>query len=287
MRENHIFIFGLGYVGQHLAHALSARGWQVTGTTRSPEKLVGLVPEAWRILKFEDGIPVPDLASRLQTCSHLITTISALLGHDPVLACHEKDIASFDGWTGYVSATSVYPDQEDGFVDERTPADPATKRGKDRLAAEKQWQQISAAEIFRIAGIYGPHRNALVAFREGRAQIIENTGQLSNRIHQSDITKIILAALNQPRPRRILNLCDDEPAPQGDVVRFAAELLDVVPPEPIPLERANLTPMARSFYVSRRRLRSCLIGPELGVRLDYPTYREGLRALYHQMQSQY
>ena len=207
-------------------------------------------------------------------------------GHDPVLACHEQDVAAFTGWTGYVSATSVYPDQEDGFVDERTPAGPVTKRGKDRLAAEQQWQQLCAAEIFRIAGIYGPHRNALVAFREGRARIIENKGQLSNRIHQSDITKIILAALDQPRPRRILNLCDDEPAPQGDVVRFAAELLGVVPPEPIPLERADLTPMARSFYVSRRRLRSCLIGPELGVTLDYPTYREGLRALHRQLQTQ-
>ena len=286
MRENHIFIFGLGYVGQHLAHALSARGWQVTGTTRSPEKLVGLVPENWRILKFEDGIPVPDLAGCLQSCSHLITTISALSGHDPVLACHEQDIAVFTGWTGYVSATSVYPDQEDGFVDERTPADPATKRGRDRLAAEQQWQRLCAAEIFRIAGIYGPHRNALIAFREGRARIIENKGQLSNRIHQSDITKIILAALDQPRDGRILNLCDDEPAPQGDVVRFAAELLGVVPPEPITLDQADLTPMARSFYVSRRRLRSCLIGPELGVTLDYPTYREGLRALYRQLQTQ-
>ena len=286
MRKNHIFIFGLGYVGQHLAHALSARGWQVTGTTRSPEKLAGLIPETWHILKFEDGIPVSDLAVHLQACSHLISTISALLGHDPVLTCHEQDIAGFAGWTGYVSATSVYPDQKDGFIDEHTAPDPATKRGKDRLAAEKQWQQLSGAEIFRIAGIYGPHRNALVAFSEGRARIIENKGQLSNRIHQSDITKIILAALDQPRPGRILNLCDDEPASQGDVVRFAAELLDVVPPEPIPLENANLTPMARSFYVSRRRLRSCLIGPELGVKLDYPTYREGLRALYHEMQSQ-
>ena len=285
MRENHIFIFGLGYVGQHLAHALSARGWQVTGTTRSPEKLVGLVPENWRILKFEDGTPLPDLAGCLQSCSHLITTISALSGYDPVLACHEQDIAGFTGWAGYVSATSVYPDQEDGFVDERTPADPATKRGRDRLAAEQQWQQLCAAEIFRVAGIYGPHRNALVSFQEGRARIIENKGQLSNRIHQSDITKIILAAIDQPRDGRILNLCDDEPASQGDVVRFAAELLEVEPPQPIPLDRADLTPMARSFYVSRRRLRSCLVGPELGVTLDYPTYREGLRALHRQLQT--
>ena len=42
--------------------------------------------------------------------------------------------------------------------------------------------------------------------------------------------------------------------------------------------------MARSFYVSKRRLRSVLVGPELGVVLDYPTYREGLRALFSEHQ---
>ena len=68
-------------------------------------------------------------------------------------------------------------------------------------------------------------------------------------------------------------------------MRFAAELLGVEPLQPIPLDRADLTPMARSFYVSRRRLRSCLVGPELGVTLDYPTYREGLRALHRQLQT--
>ena len=37
--NNHIFIFGLGYVGQHLATQLSMGGWQITGTNRNPEKI--------------------------------------------------------------------------------------------------------------------------------------------------------------------------------------------------------------------------------------------------------
>ena len=37
--------------------------------------------------------------------------------------------------------------------------------------------------------------------------------------------------------------------------------------------------MARSFYSESRRIRNDLIREELGVRLRYPTYREGLTAL--------
>ena len=63
-------------------------------------------------------------------------------------------------------------------------------------------------------------------------------------------------------------------------MQFAAQLLGVNPPQPVSLEQADLSDMARSFYVSKRRLRSVLVGPELGVCLEYPTYREGLRALF-------
>ena len=285
MAERHLFIFGLGYVGVHLATELSKKGWKITGTTRKPAKFIDplsgqqTIPDDWTILPFEDGTAIPELAQHLDSASHVITTISALAGHDPVMATHKKDMRGFSGWAGYVSATSVYPDQEEGFIDEDVPADPATKRGRHRVEAENQWRDICQAEILRVAGIYGPGRNAIEALQQGRARIIEKQGQLSNRIHQSDITKIICAAMDRPRPERIVNLCDEEPAPQGEVVRYAAQLLGVEPPEPIPFEQAELTPMARSFYVSRRRLRSKIIGPELGIELDYPTYREGLRAL--------
>lgn len=280
MTSQRIFIFGLGYVGQHLAHALYRQGWHITGTTRRPDILREKVPADWDILAFNDDAPIEDLSAHLDKATHVITTISAIGGYDPVLRLHEAEIAAYQGWVGYVSATSVYPDQKDGFVDESVPPDPATKRGKARLAAEQGWQKACQAEILRVAGIYGPKRNAIRALLDGTARIIEKDGQLSNRIHQTDITAIIMAAMAQPRPSRIINLCDDEPAAQGDVVRFAASLLDVPPPQPIAFEEADLTPMARSFYVSKRKLKSSIVGPELGLSLRYPTYRDGLKALY-------
>jgi hypothetical protein len=38
--------------------------------------------------------------------------------------------------------------------------------------------------------------------------------------------------------------------------------------------------MARSFYAENKRVSNRLIKEELGVTLSYPTYREGLQALY-------
>jgi hypothetical protein len=37
--------------------------------------------------------------------------------------------------------------------------------------------------------------------------------------------------------------------------------------------------MARSFYVSRRKVGSKVIGPELGLTLRYPNYESGLAAV--------
>ena len=62
-------------------------------------------------------------------------------------------------------------------------------------------------------------------------------------------------------------------------MRYAAKLLGVTPPDPIAFEIADLTPMARSFYTSKRKLRSIIAGPELGVKLKYPNYRDGLKSI--------
>ena len=277
-QQKTLFIFGLGYVGLHLAQQLSNKGWQIIATTRCPEKVKGNL--GWQILPFTDTAPIDNLASHLARATHLISTIGPVAGQDPVIAAHKQQLQAFSGWTGYLSATSVYPDMPEGWVDEDTPPNPATARGKTRLAAEQAWQEACGAEIFRIAGIYGPGRNVFKSLYEGSARIIDKPGHLFNRIHQSDISQIIIAAIHTPEARRILNLADMHPASQVDVVRFAASLAGITPPEPIPLEQANLSEMGRSFYDSQRKIRSKIIGQTLKYSFRYPDYKAGLHALF-------
>ena len=147
MAQKHIFIFGLGYVGQHLPQPVCP-GWQITGTTRAPEKLKENVPANWQIVQFDTDTPVPDLAAHLSSCSHLLTTISPLSGFDPVMTCHKEEISDFIGWSGYVSATSVYPDQGQGFVDETVMPAPATQEAATGWRPKRPGKQFVVQKYF-------------------------------------------------------------------------------------------------------------------------------------------
>ena len=74
--------------------------------------------------------------------------------------------------------------------------------------------------ILRLAGIYGPGRNALVNLAEGKAHRIVKPGQVFNRIHVDDIAEVLSAAVNR-NAAGIFNVADDEPAPPQDVVAYA------------------------------------------------------------------
>jgi nucleoside-diphosphate-sugar epimerase len=83
-------------------------------------------------------------------------------------------------------------------------------------------------------------------------------------------------------PCAIYNVCDDDPAPPEAVIAYASELLGVPPPPFIAFDDAELTPMARSFYDDNKRVSNRRIKAALGVRLRYPSYKDGLKALVSQ-----
>ena len=137
-----IFIFGLGYVGRPLGHRLAAAGWRIRGTTRTPERLAAETAAGWQIHSFADDRPLADAAAALDGVDAVLSTITAIGGSDPVLDAHQDVLSDFAGWSGYVSATSVYPDRPDGFCYEDTPTDPATARGRARVVAEARWLSL-------------------------------------------------------------------------------------------------------------------------------------------------
>ena len=133
--------------------------------------------------------------------------------------------------------------------------------------------------LFRLAGIYGPGRSALDGVRAGTARRIAKAGQIFSRIHVEDIATVLEASMARPNPGAAYNLCDDDPAPPEAVIAFAATLLGVAPPPLVPFEQAELSAMARSFYNDNKRVANRRIKEELGIRLRYPDYKSGLRAI--------
>ncbi len=225
------------------------------------------------------------MSAHLDWASHLLMSIAPREQGDPVLNAYGEALkaGNFD-WVGYLSTTAVYGDHAGGWVDESTPplTPPATQRGKWRVGAEQAWAALNLPlHIFRLAGIYGPGRGPPFAkVRAGTARRIVKPNQLFSRIHVDDIAQTLAKSIAQPNPGTAYNVCDDEAAPPPeDVLALAAEMLGMPIPPAEDFATAEMTPMARSFYAESKKVRNDRIKDELGVKLAYPTYREGLAAL--------
>ena len=143
------------------------------------------------------------------------------------------------------------------------------------------WQALPLpGHVFRLSGIYGPSRSVFDTIRAGKAQRVIKPGQAFNRIHVDDIAAIVRASIAAPSPGRIYNVADNLPAPSADLVTYACGLMKIDPPPEIPVDQAVLSPMAREFWADDKRIDNGRIRQELGVRLAYPTYREGLDAIF-------
>lgn len=281
---NTLFCFGIGYSAGVLARQLLADGWRVAGTARTEEQADRLRGAGIAALPFERGRPLP--AGALAGVTHLLSSVPPDDQGDPVLDVHAADIASVEGlrWVGYLSTTGVYGDWRGAWVDETSPLRPSLDRSWRRVYAETGWMDLwrhhgLPVHLFRLAGIYGPGRSAIDNVRQGKAQRIVKRGQVFSRIHVEDLAAVLRASMAKPDPGAIYNVCDDDAAPPQTVVTYACELLGVEPPPEVAYETAQLSAMARSFYVDNKRVRNDRIKEELGVKFKYPTYREGLRAI--------
>jgi len=278
-RERHLFCFGLGFSGLALAERLRARGWRVSGTTRSADKAREL--SARGITTHAFGPEQALEPSAFADASHVVSAVPPDAAGDLVLARHGADLERLDpAWVGYLSTTGVYGDRAGGWVDETAPLEPVGERGRRRVAAEAGWRALGLKlHVFRLAGIYGPGRSALDAVRAGTARRIVKPGQWFSRIHVEDLAAVLEASIGRPNPGAVYNVCDDEPAPPQDVIEHACRLLGRAPPPALAFDQADLSPMARSFYGESKRVSNARIKRELGVRLRYPDYRAGLAAL--------
>ncbi len=282
-----LFIFGLGYSALALARRLKARGWRVAGTVRSEEKREALEKESIATFLFDGTQPMPDFAAALAGTTHLLHSIPPGAEGDLLLRHHAVDLAALSGvrWAGYLSTTGVYGDRGGEWVDERSGLHPSGVRGRARVAAEQAWLDLTRvglpAHVFRLAGIYGPGRSALDTVRDGRAKRVVKPGQVFSRIHVDDIASVLEASMSRANPGAVYNVCDDDAAPPQDVIAYACALLGREPPPEIPFSEASaaMSEMARSFYADSKRVANRRIKDELEVRLAYPDYRAGLKAL--------
>ena len=276
---NSLLIFGFGYSGRAVAAAVPE--FSVTGTSRAAESRghpVTLVP-------FDTA------GSSIAAATHILVTAPPDGDGDPVLNRYTAAIAEAPGlrWIGYLSSTVVYGDRGGAWVDEDTPPAPSQPRGQRRLGAELAWSRFTercAVDIIRLGGIYGPGRSAFDDLRAGTARRMSKPGHQFGRIHRDDIGRAVAAAMRQARGpgRRVLNLVDDVPVESAEVVVEAARLMSVPPPPEVAFADALpiMSPMGRSFWAENRKVSSQKTQQALGLRWLYPSFREGLAAIWRE-----
>jgi nucleoside-diphosphate-sugar epimerase len=292
-----LLCFGLGYSAEHYLATFGAGYDRIVGTVRSAERAALLNAQRGGRLKallFDGCFAAPELTHAIAEADRVLVSVPPTDQGDPVLDTFGDALAQAGHLRSmvYLSTIGVYGDCAGNWVDEKTPADPRSGRSLARLAAERAWQELgarrgSAVAILRLAGIYGPGRNAIVQIANGGTRRVVKPGQVFNRVHVDDIAQAIEAAF-ATAASGVFNICDDEPSPASDPLSFAAQLMGIRPPPEVAYEQAaqSMSDMAKSFWQECRRVNNDKLKRELGVSLLYPTYRDGLRALWHKQSRQ-
>lgn len=264
----HLVIFGAGYVAHHVAEAALAAGWSVSISSRTPSNSSKENGGHKKISYFKFGADLPPHPGAL------LSTVPPRDGQDPVLAAYHSQLPQAAEWIGYLSSTGVYGDADGEPVTEQSPLNGASPRAQARISAEKAWQSLeNPVHIFRLSGIYGPGRNMLERVKEDRIDNLEQSDRPVNRIHVADIAQAIMRSINAPQKETtIYNLADDLPAPTKDVITYAAKLLGK--PTPQPAEKGTSHLMDGSRVVVNDKAKK-----ELGLKLTYPSFRDGLNDL--------
>ena len=184
----------------------------------------------------------------------------------------------------YISTSGVYGDCAGALVDETRAPNPQSVRARRRADAETRlalWcrSRGAALVVLRAPGIYAADRLPLERLRAGTPVLREADDVHTNHIHAVDLAAICVRALEDGAPAGIYNASDDTQLKMGGWFDLVADRAGL--PRPPRISRAEavrrMPPELLSFMNESRRLDNTRLKRTLGVRLRYPTVREGLQ----------
>jgi nucleoside-diphosphate-sugar epimerase len=282
-------IFGAGYLGQRVAALWRDAGRDVHVVSRSADRAALLAAEGFRphvadvtrletLSDFPDGGTVLFAVGFDRTSGRTIGEVYAG-GLANVLAALGDRPQRFL----YISSTGVYGPGDGGWIDEDTPCHPDREGGQACLAAE---QALAASPLgprsilLRLAGTYGPGRLPRAADLLAGRPVAAQPDTHLNLIQVDDAARIVLLAEQAVAPRTYV-VSDGHPVLRREYFAELARLLRAPPPTFAPPSPESPPQRGAS---DRKASNARLLG-ELRPQLEYPSYREGLAALFAASQS--
>ena len=199
---------------------------------------------------------------------------------------------------GYLSSTSVYGDYQGAWVTEESPPRNPSRKASIRYAVEREWDDLmqssgGSGTIFRLAGIYGPNRNALKTILRQPSVLQDSSDSMDmliSRIHVDDIVSAVCGAVDKSYSAKessstlVLNIADDEPASRRDVFEYAKSLLIErglykASVDGTILKGAKSSRTTRDLVRTSKRVSNARVKELLHKDLYFPTYREGLLSI--------
>lgn len=274
MGKKNILFLGFGDLATRISQQLPE--WTATGVARSSRPALAGV-RFWQMAVTDER--VLDAFARFRFDAVVVTLTPAGPGDEGYRSgyCEPLEVLCRvwrehpPGVVFFVSSTSVYGQEDGGWVDEESPAQPSGYAGQRMLEAEALVQGLeSPVCILRFAGIYGPGRDYLLR-QVGAGQ--GGDARFTNRIHVDDGAAAVAWLVKrqaQGLPLHPLYLvCDSEPAPANEVRAWIASALGLDP--------AQLLPGGGVRGGNKRCRNTRLL--ETGFRLRYPGFRDGYRDL--------
>nr|WP_075486776.1 NAD(P)-dependent oxidoreductase [Prochlorococcus marinus] len=278
LKNKKFLILGCGFSGNFFAKTIRQFGCEALTSSRNENK----DPNNFVFNSEKQLLPDEKIFSGV---THILSCIPPdKYGKDPVIENFKSKLQSLSPeWIGYLSTTGVYGNTQGDWVSEIDPTNPLQQRSLNRLNCEKEW--ISSGlpvQIFRLPGIYGPGRSTFEAIKNKKIRVIFKKNQVFSRIHVADITNAIIYLLQNKdnlKFHQIINIADDEPCSQIEVIQYCCDLLGIKMPKSILFEDAQkeLSPIAKSFWIENRRVSNKLLCETLGYKLIYKNYKEGLK----------
>jgi len=277
LKKKKFIIFGGGFSGQFIANEIRKLGCEVLTSSRQRQNNT----TSFVFDSLSNALPPENI---FDGTTHVLSCIPPdKSGGDPVLSRLHKKLKSLDlEWVGYLSTTGVYGNTFGEWVTEKDPANPLQERSKRRLLCERSWLDSNLPiQIFRLPGIYGPGRSTFESIFKKNIKVIHKPNQVFSRIHVADIANAIiyLLKINNENFEQIINIADNYPTSQIEVIKHSYKLLGLKMPEVINFDDAKklLSPIALSFWEENRRVSNTLLCKDLGYKLIHKNYKSGLK----------
>jgi nucleoside-diphosphate-sugar epimerase len=281
-----ITIFGCGYIGKLLARQLLDKQIPATGIVHSDASLAECekrdIPCSMLDLdRQQDEINLsghrliylapPPGKGKIDT--RMTNFLRAMENHAP-----EKFVL--------ISTTGVYGNCNGEWIDETRPLNPAADRAYRRVDAEQQVQEYCRRHnvplvILRVAGIYGPGKTPVARIKSGQPVVSAQDSPFTNRIHAMDLVHICETALLNMDIAGIYNVTDGHPGTMYEYFTGVASAMNLPAPPEISLAdaRHQLSEGMMSYMAESRRISNKKLLHDFQIELQYPTLKEGLKAI--------